>query len=112
MPPTMVAPGPFIDPPRAGTRFTVSYSFTVLTSHNTLPVALSYARRWPSRLPENTTPGIDDTAAGCPVLQPRRASHVSAVGGIVQRGLPSAMFTATIPPASPGFFSSALDSDT
>ena len=45
MPAAIEAPGPLIDPPRAGTSFTVSYSLIVFTSSSTLPLLLSYARK-------------------------------------------------------------------
>src|SRR5215468_7784967 len=92
--------------------FTVSNSSSVLNSHTTLPLVVSYARRWPSRLPENATPGIALTAWGWPVLHPVRPAHVSLGGAADHRFVPSATLTATIPPASPGFFSSALESAT
>jgi hypothetical protein len=45
MPPAIVAPGPLIEPPRAGKLFVVSYSSVVLTSSSTLPSLLSCARK-------------------------------------------------------------------
>ena len=46
------------------------------------------------------------------MLHPARAPQVSALGGAVHRALPSARFTLSSPPASPGFFSNAFESDT
>src|SRR5712691_2223773 len=52
------------------------------------------------------------TAAGCAELQPARPPQVFCAGAVVQRCFPSSMPTATTPPASPGFFSNAPDSET
>src|ERR1700723_158782 len=71
--PATTGPLPLIEPPCAGTPFTVGNSGAVSKSHRILPSADEYARRCPSMAPENTTPGIAVTAASCPRAYPRTA---------------------------------------
>src|SRR5262245_53195341 len=61
----MAGPATSMEPPRAGLPLTVANSRAVSVSHNTLPLDVEYARRCPSKEPENTTPGIAVTAADC-----------------------------------------------
>ena len=63
IPPTITGPGPFSDPPRPGTSFTVFWEPTVSKSQSTAPFLVENARRCPSTDPENTTPGMALTAA-------------------------------------------------
>src|SRR5262245_35345756 len=98
----MAGPAASIDPPFAGTLFTVLKSFAVLKSQMMLPSAVEYARRWPSTDPENTTPGITDAGADCAPVQPRPPAHSSLGAGACQTFSPVASFTATRPPASAG----------
>ena len=63
IPPAIAGPGPFNDPPRAGTSLTVLWLPTVSKSHTMAPVVVEKARKCPSTDPENTMPGIALTAA-------------------------------------------------
>src|SRR5262249_4680318 len=98
----IAGPAASIEPPFAGTWFTVSKSLTVLKSHRILPSTVEYARRWPSTDPEKTTPGITDAGADCAPVQPRPVVHSSLGAGASHTRSPVASFTACSPPASLG----------
>src|SRR6202034_1726773 len=98
-----VAPLPLIEPPCAGTPFTVGNAGSVSKSHKILPSAAAYARRWPSIAPEKTTSFATVTAANCPPLQPGLPSQ-SVFGGIVfHRILPVRISIAANPPGGGAF---------
>jgi hypothetical protein len=66
----------------------------------TLPSSLAYARTAPSAPPENTTPGIEVSAADCAGLQPRPGVQTGACGGVNQARWPVARSTACKPPGA------------
>src|SRR5579863_8548896 len=102
MSPETTGPPPLIEPPCAGTPFTVGKSGSVSKSQTILPSAAEYARRCPSIAPENTTPGTAVTAASCPPLHPGLPSH-GVFGGIVfQSSFPVRMSIAASPPGGGG----------
>src|SRR5579863_4210749 len=77
MPPATTGPAPSIEPPLAGTPFTVEYVCAVVSKSQSIsPSSVLNARRCPSSDGEKTTPGIKVNAADCPGLQPGRGgSH-------------------------------------
>src|SRR5580765_4587838 len=95
-PPAIAGPGPSKDPPRAGTSLTVLYGPTLSKSQITFPSAVEYARRCPSTDPENTTPGMELTAADCAGLQRLRSPQPA--GGVYQARSPLSSLNANIPP--------------
>src|ERR1044071_3929206 len=97
MPPATTGPAPSSEPPVPGTPLVVVYGFAVSTSHSRLPSVVENARRWPSIAPENTTPGIAVTAAGCAGLQPGRGG-AHGVPGATQAFDPSSTSSAVRPP--------------
>src|ERR1700683_3540888 len=100
--PATTGPLPLIEPPCAGTPFTVGNSGWVSKSHKILPSADEEARRGPSIGPENTPPGSAVTAASCPPLHPGLPSH-GVFGGIVfQRSFPVRISMAARPPGGGG----------
>src|SRR5215471_11951569 len=61
-----------------------------------LPSAVEYARKWPSRELENTTPGIAVTAADCAGLHGRRVPQPG--GGVCHMRSPLSTRSANMPP--------------
>src|SRR5215471_6880893 len=100
MPPAIAGPGPFKEPPRAETLFTVSYGLTVSKSHTTLPSIIEYPRRCPSTEPEKATPGIALTAADWAGLHLFRSPQ--SAGGVYQTRSPLSRRSANIPPPAFG----------
>src|SRR5262249_26522386 len=107
MPPAIAGPGPFNDPPRAGTSLTVLWLPTVSKSHTMAPVVVEKARKCPSTDPENTTPGIALTAADCAGLQRGRLPHSGA--GVYQTRSPSFRRSANMPPPAFGSTSELVE---
>ena len=103
-----VAPDRYPAARRRHALFTVLHARAVSTSQSTLPARVVGAQV-PSARPRGDAAASRSPRAGWPVLHPARVPHVSALGGAVQRGLPSARFTLSKPPASPGFFSNAFE---
>src|SRR5581483_8547042 len=58
IPPATTGPADPMDPPFAGTPFTVSNGRTVSNCQSTLPSAVDSARSMPSQLPEKMRPGL------------------------------------------------------
>src|ERR1051326_112385 len=95
---TTTGPGPSMEPPLALTPFTVWNSRAVSKSQTTRPSSAEYPRRWPSIDAENTTPGIEVTAADCAGLQPEGALGAHITGGAYQTLAPSRTASAVRPP--------------
>src|SRR4051812_16800498 len=100
MPPATTGPGPSIEPPSALTPLTVVKSRFVSNVQRIVPSALAYARMAPSAEPENTTPGIEVSAADWAELQPGPALHTAVCGGAYHARWPVIRFTACKPPGS------------
>src|ERR1700723_181668 len=100
--PATTGPLPLIEPPCAGTPFTVGNSGAGSKSHRILPSADEYARRCPSMAPENTAPGIAVTAASCPPLHPGLPSHGVFGGMVFHRSFPVRISMAARPPGGGG----------
>src|SRR3569833_1532426 len=99
MPPATVAPPLSSEPPTTITPFTVSKVWAVSKSQITRPSLLAYARRCPSCEPENTAPGMAETACDCAARQLREPQLQTGGGGLAcQTCLPSAIRSATRPP--------------
>src|SRR5271154_6837528 len=99
----MAGPAESIEPPLAFTPFTVSKSMVVRKSHRISPVAVEYARKCPSIEPENTTPGIAETAADCAALQPLvNGTQLGFGAGVFHTSSPVASFSAYRPGAASG----------
>ena len=81
MPPAIVGPGPWMDPPVARTPLTVLNSRLVSNSQRIDPSLVECARSAPSFEPENSTPGMSDGAEMSAALHPVPAAW--------QRDLPS-----------------------
>src|SRR5580704_7904060 len=90
MPPAMVAPVAAMDPPLAGIPFTVGNSRAVSKSQMILPVAVSWARMWPSMEGEKTTPGMTEGGDFCDTEQPRCPAQDGVGAGICQTIFPAA----------------------
>src|SRR5436309_2482302 len=97
----MAAPPLLIDPPLPFTPLTVVNSRAVSYSQRTFPSRVENARRRPSMVPENTTPGIAVTAAGCEGLH--GFLFAQPAPRTVQTNRPVLSSTADIPPPSAGF---------
>src|SRR5580704_1330097 len=97
----MVGPDASTDPPLAATLLTVSKLVAVSKSHRILPSEVAYARKWPFNAPETTAPGITDTAAAWPGIQPDGTAQVTAGAGVLQTFWPVAKFTAEMPGCAP-----------
>src|SRR4051812_27022438 len=81
MPPATVGAGPFIDPPFAGTPFTVANSRLVSKVQTIAPSVVENARTAPSFDGESTIPGITVTAENCAPLQARVGLPQTGGGG-------------------------------
>ena len=88
MPLTTVGPAPFRDPPCAFNPFVVEKDWLVLNSQMILPVRASYARRYPSSDPANTTPAIAVGGAIFAALQPKVVVQAGFGGGANQTFFP------------------------
>ena len=90
------------EPPFAATPFVVTKGFAVSKSHSTPPLAVEYARRWPSTEPDKTYSGVAVTAPDCAGLQLLRLAH-ALEGGALHRNAPVATASACNPPPASGF---------
>src|SRR5262249_13691490 len=98
IPPATTGAGPFIEPPRALTPFSVWNSWLLSYSQTIDPSFVENARTAPSIDGENTTPGMTVIAADCAPLQPRPALHFTGGGGVNHARSPVASLTAWRPP--------------
>src|SRR6476469_440334 len=106
MPPTMVGPHPFIDPPCALSPLVVWNSCAVLKSQITVPLRESCARMRPSSEPAKTTPGITVGGAICAALHPKTPTQAGFGGAEYQACLPVRKLSANNPPPTRGLESS------
>src|SRR5580698_4209104 len=97
----MVGPDASTEPPLAGTLLTVSKFVAVSKSQIIVPSLVLYARKCPFSAPENTAPGITETAAACAGKQPAGTAHFTSGAGVVHTFLPVFKSTAEIPGAAP-----------
>src|SRR5690242_1651393 len=102
MPPATTGPAPSIEPPLAGTPFTVEYVWPAVSKSQIIsPSSVLNARRWPSSDGENTTPGIRVSAADWPGLHPGRGGSQGWLGAN-QAFEPSSRCRAVSPPPFAG----------
>src|SRR5579863_8617765 len=102
IPPATTGPALSIEPPLAGTPFTVEYVWPdVSKSQSISPSSVLNARTCPSSDAENTTPGISVSAADWPGLQPGRGGSQGWLGAN-QAFEPSSRCSAVSPPPFAG----------